>query len=232
MNNKVAPLNNVDVRQAVSLALDRQAFNASQEGLCTPVGQAFPQGMVGYVQSLTPTTNVAQAKSLVQAAGATGATIKLISIGIEPFATFAKLIQAQLGNIGLTVQIETEPTSTFRTLYAQGSTGMLMAQATVTSPDPTGVISLYVLGSNNPGTKDPTLVAEINQAEQLSLGTPQRATAFQNINRDLTTKDLIWAPICTGANIFVANKKMIGLGSMPNAEFAQTADNDYLQIAK
>jgi peptide/nickel transport system substrate-binding protein len=233
MNNKVAPFDNPQVREAVSLALNRPAFAQSQEGLCPAVNQAFGPGIVGYINGYQGLGyDPAKAKQLIQSAGATGAGVKIVSVPIQPYATFATLMQAQLDAIGLNVTIDTVTTTLQRPTYQQGGYGILDGPTTVSTADPTAVLAQYVLGAGNPGTKDPTLVAEINQAEQLPLGSAQRATAFENINRDLTEKYLLWAPICQGTNIFVSNKNVIGLNSMPNAVLSQAPTNEFLQIAK
>jgi ABC-type transport system substrate-binding protein len=221
MNNTVAPLNNPKVREAVSLALDRQAFDQSQEGLCTPVGQTFAPGIPGYVNSLKPQTNIAEAKKLIQEAGATGATIKMVTITFEPDGTFAKLVQAQLSTIGLNVQITYAP-GTFRVLYGQGDYGMMLTATTVTATDPSLVLDQYVLGQGNPGTKDPTVVAKIHQAEQLPIGSPQRTAAMEDLNKTLTNTELLWAPICQGQNIFVANKNVLGMNAMQDAAIVES----------
>jgi peptide/nickel transport system substrate-binding protein len=233
MNNKISPLDNSQVREAVSLALDRPTFNVSQEGLCSPINQVFSPGLAGYIKGYSGLgTDVVKAKQLIQAAGATGATIKMLSISIEPYNTFARLVQAQLAAIGLKVEIVVSPTTTFRAMYGQGGYGMLLSPTTVTGADPSQVVDQFYVGVSNPGTKDPTLVAKIAQAEQMSLGTSQRDSAFQDINKDLTTKDLAWAPICQQTNIFVANKQIIGLGSMPDSALIGSSDSSYVQIAK
>jgi peptide/nickel transport system substrate-binding protein len=234
MNNKIPPLDNPQVREAVSLALNRQTFNQDQNGLCPVVNQAFPPGMVGYSDSVTLQTDVAKAKSLIQSAGATGAKITILSIPNQPNAELVQIIQNQLDAVGLNIQIDTVAGTVFRTLYSQGGYGMLFAPSIGAGPvpDPSTVVNQYVLGSGNPGTKDPTLVAMIDQAERLGIGTPQRASAFQDINSYITTKAFLWAPICAPVFIYIANKKVLGLNAMPESEVSQSNNLSYLQIAK
>jgi ABC-type transport system substrate-binding protein len=233
MNNKIAPLNDVRVRQAVSLALDRRAFAAAINGQCTPIGQIFPPGMVGYDSSLQPQTNIAQAKDLIQAAGATGAKIKMVTIEFEPWATFGKLVQAQLDAIGLNVQLDIIANGgTYLQLYSQGQYGMVSGATGVSAPDPTAILDTWYFSPFNPGVKDPTEVAKIHQSEQLPLDSSQRNPAFQDVNRDLTTKYFPWVPICQQTNDFAANKKVIGLTSLQNAAFTQDPNWSFLQVAK
>jgi ABC-type transport system substrate-binding protein len=233
MNNKVAPFNNPQVLQAVDMAFNRSAFEASQSGLCHPVNQAFPPGLDGYSTSISgPPMDVAQAKQLISSAGATGATVKLLDIAFEPYPTFAQLVQAQLDAIGLSVKIVQQPGAVFRTVYAQGGYGMLLANLSMTSPDPSSLLDLYVTGSGNPGTKDPALIAQVAHAEQLPIGSKERTAAMQAINNDLTTKDVLWAPLCQGTSIFVGSKKLIGLNALPNVTLSSDAVFSHLEVAK
>jgi ABC-type transport system substrate-binding protein len=231
MDNKVPPFNNPQVRQAVNLALDRSTFNASQQGLCKPIGQFFPQGMDGYVSSLTPQYDPAKAKQLVQAAGATGAKVKLLTITFGAYPAFAQLIQAQLDAIGLNVEIVTQPGNVFRVTYNQGGAGMLLGQEALFAPDPSQLLDQFVLSSFNPGTKDPALVAEIQHAEQLPVGSKERTAAMQTINKDLLTA-LVWSPICQPVNILAATKNVIGLNKIEDLLFTSLGVFGAMQAAK
>jgi ABC-type transport system substrate-binding protein len=233
MNNKVPPFDNVQVREAVALALNRDAFNTSQQGLCPPIDQAFVPNMDGYVPSLKPVTNVAEATSLIQSAGASGAKVKLVTVNVAMYATFAQLIQAQLDAIGLKVSLSLEPAgATYRILYSQGGFGMLLATPAISAPDPSQILDTYVAGSGNPGTKDPALLTKIDQAERMNIGTSQRTAAMQEINKELTTNYLYWTGICSEYNIFVANNNVIGLGSMSNAAISADPTTVSLQVGK
>jgi peptide/nickel transport system substrate-binding protein len=232
MNNTVAPLDNTQVREAVSLALNREAFNQADSGACLPVDQAFQPGMVGYIKGYNGLgTDVTKAKQLIESAGAKGATIKMITIPNQPYLAWAEVAQSQLDAIGLNIQLSVFPGTVYRSQFAGGGYGMIEAGLLVSVNDPSQIVSQFVLGSGNPGTKDPTLVAAINQAQQMSLGTPERAAAFSAINRDLTTKYLLWAPECLPTYTFAGSKKLIGLNAMPDA-FSAVPDLSYLQVTK
>jgi peptide/nickel transport system substrate-binding protein len=233
MNNKMAPFDNPQVREAVNLAIDRNALNASQNGTCQPLTQSFSTGVVGYIPSLAPlTTDVTQAKALIQSAGATGATVKMLYIAFQPWPTFAQILQAQLNAIGLKVQLVVAPGASYRVMYAQGGYGMMLATTAMAYPDASAFLDQLAVGSGNPGTKDPALVSEVQQAEQLPVGSSQRATAMQTVNKTLNN-DLLWAPLCDPINLFAATKNVIGLNTaFPNAYLSQAAPFEVLQIAK
>jgi hypothetical protein len=102
----------------------------------------------------------------------------------------------------------------------------------VTAPDPSQIVDQFYVGTGNPGSKDPTLIAKIDQAERLPLSSSQRTAAFEQINKDLTSSSLAWAPICQQTNIFVANKKIMGLTTMPDSALIGSSDSSYVQKSK
>jgi ABC-type transport system substrate-binding protein len=235
MNNTVAPLNNPQVRQAVSLAIERQAYDVSQGGLCPGVSQAIPPGMVGNISSLgVANPDVVKAKQLIQSAGATGAKIQMLDITYEPYPTFARIAQSQLDAIGLNIEIVQLPAgATFISKYQGGGYGMLLTSPNISGPDTSQMLDNYVLGPGNPGTKDPALVSKIHQAEQYSVGTPQRAAAMQAINKDLISPDdMLWVAICQAPTIYVGSKKVMGLDNVPSATISAAGDFSHLQVAK
>jgi hypothetical protein len=103
----------------------------------------------------------------------------------------------------------------------------------MTDPDPSAILDLYVTGIGNPGTKDPTLASMITNAEAMNIGSSQRTSAMQAINKYLTdSSHSLWVTVCQGKDIFVANKSVIGLDAIPNATLSSAATDSYLQIAK
>jgi ABC-type oligopeptide transport system substrate-binding subunit len=101
----------------------------------------------------------------------------------------------------------------------------------LSSPDPSSFLDLYVVGAGNPGVKDPALIAEIQHAETLSIGSKERTAAMQKVNTDLANA-LLWTPICQQQNIFVANKNVIGLDQIQFAAFSGAGEFGTLQVAK
>jgi peptide/nickel transport system substrate-binding protein len=236
MNNKMAPFNNPMVRQAVQMGIDRAALNASQSGLCTPVDQAIPQFLAGYDPSLkVPAYDQAQAKQLIQQAGATGAKVKILSITYPPYPTIAGIVQNNLDAIGLNASIDAlPPGGTFRLLYQQGAASLLMAPTTITAPDASQILDTFVVGIGNPGTHDAALEAQIQQAEALPVGSSARASALQKVDDALTQpQDMLWVSLCAQHNLYVGDNKMIGLlTNYPNAQMSQAATEEYLQVGK
>ena len=75
MNNRVAPFDNVKVRQAVNYAINREALVRIYGGLATPTENVLPPTYPQYKKLNLYPYNLAKAKQLIKDAGATGATV-------------------------------------------------------------------------------------------------------------------------------------------------------------
>jgi peptide/nickel transport system substrate-binding protein len=75
MNTRVAPFNNLKVRQAVNYAINRDALVRVYGGLATPTQNVLPPTYPQYKKLNLYPYNLAKAKSLIKAAGVTGAKV-------------------------------------------------------------------------------------------------------------------------------------------------------------
>src|SRR5262249_17982940 len=135
----------------------------------------------------------------------------------------------------LDVQLDIyQPGGTFRQVYQSGADEMLFGPPSISVPDTSQILDNYVTGIGNPGIKDPTLTAKIQQAETLNVGSAEPTKAMQASNRDLMSPTYMqWVSLCHTSNIFVANKKVMGLkNNFPNAMLSSAATDSYIQIAK
>ena len=109
MNNRNAPLDNAKVREAISLALDRQAvIDGAMFGHGTPIGSHFAPHNPDYVDLVARTPHdPARAKALLADMGVSGLKLRL-ALPPPPYARRGgEIIAAQLREVG----IETETTN-------------------------------------------------------------------------------------------------------------------------
>jgi peptide/nickel transport system substrate-binding protein len=103
MNTREAPFNNLKVRQAVNYAINREALVRIYGGLATPTENVLPPTYPQYKKLNLYPYNVAKAKQLVKAAGATGAKVTVWTSDNEsrraPEA--GQYLQGVLNQIGL-----------------------------------------------------------------------------------------------------------------------------------
>ena len=108
INNSKAPFTDIRVRRAISHAIDREELiDGAMYGQAVPIGSFYPPHGPAYVDltGMYP-TDTDKAKELFAEAGVAGSTM---TIRVPPFSyatRSAEIIQAQLGQAGITVKVE------------------------------------------------------------------------------------------------------------------------------
>lgn len=124
LNAKVAPFNNVKVRQAIAYAMPyKQILSTVWSGYASPLNSIVPPNMPTADPSTWPySTNIAKAKSLLAAAGyphGFSTTLWTRSTDSDD-QTAAVLIEAALANIGVKLTIEKlDPAAYSQKLFTQ-----------------------------------------------------------------------------------------------------------------
>ncbi len=108
-----APLNNVNVRKAISMAIDRKEITDMLAGGQTPITGWLPVGMMGYDPSVGLKFNPEEAKKMLAKAGyADASKVPKITFGFntsENHQRIAENVQQQLKkNLGLNVELKNE----------------------------------------------------------------------------------------------------------------------------
>lgn len=110
------------VRQAINLAIDRQSLisQAFFGAAVLPDGYTIPPNQDAYDASLADLskTDVAKAKQLIQEAGATGRTVRMMAASDSWHPKAAQIIAQNLTDIGLKVETDSvDPAAYFNRLY-------------------------------------------------------------------------------------------------------------------
>ena len=108
MNNKMPPFDNVLVRQAVSLAIDRQAIiDGAMYGYGTPIGTHFAPHNPDYVDLIANSTyNPERARELLAEAGFADGFTTTLKLPPPSYARRGgEIIAAQLREVGITAEI-------------------------------------------------------------------------------------------------------------------------------
>ncbi|MCY1301574.1 Periplasmic dipeptide transport protein [compost metagenome] len=113
LNTRHKPLDDVRVRQAINLAIDKQALLDAVfgPGAATPAVNPYPSTLLGYNERLQDWPHdPARARALLKEAGAEGAKLTLfIRNGSSPTipnpALAAQMMQADLAKVGIELQI-------------------------------------------------------------------------------------------------------------------------------
>jgi len=108
MNMEKAPLNDIRVRQAIRLGLDvDQMLIAGYNGRAPRLNAAVPPPILGHWRDAPVyRRNVAEARALLQQAGASNLRLKLLVLNQPAFQSMALVARALLAEIGVTIEVD------------------------------------------------------------------------------------------------------------------------------
>jgi ABC-type transport system substrate-binding protein len=109
LNTQVKPLDNVKVRQALNMAINKERITRIVNGRATPANQPLPPLMPGYDTAYKGYTyDVAKAKALLAEAGLKdGFETVLYASNTDPNPRIAQAIQQDLAAIGVKAELKT-----------------------------------------------------------------------------------------------------------------------------
>jgi peptide/nickel transport system substrate-binding protein len=205
-NLKVAPLNNLKLRQAINLGINRQQLaKVLLGGKATPVGQMVAPTTFGYSASVQPTAfDVAKAKKLVAQSGYKGQPIvfQWATDWIIPFQNaIAQAIQGQLKQIGINVKLSGTTTNTFITDWqARHLGGIYMFSWAPSSMDADAILQgSYLPSSGVSYFSDP----QINKLTAQSEAQPDLTKRLALITKiwQISNANVYYAPLFYGVNV-------------------------------
>ncbi len=215
LNTKNPNLAKLEVRQALSLAIDRKGIgNDLLSGACVPAVQPFWTGAPGFDPALDAAaskSDPAKAKSMLASAGAGGMTLKVVVPNVDPGPTIAQALQGQLAAAGVTLTLTTVVGVLARPEYLKGTYDATVLPANLSVPDPASYVHDYVTGIQNLGQPPADIVQLATKASQLPLGSTDRANAYLQISRYLTDKPVAALPVCRNTTFWLAKTKIVGI---------------------
>lgn len=171
------PLDKVEVRQAISYAIDRKALNDAVFGFGDIRSNPIPEKMWGF----SPTApsynqrNVAKAKELMAKAGVASAKIKLnFTTSRAEFATMAQVIQANLAEIGITVELIPTELAAQSDITLKRDFDLSMSG---TVPDPTAYLCLDTCFAGSQAVRSGYASPEFAKAMEAAVGASTREEA-------------------------------------------------------
>jgi peptide/nickel transport system substrate-binding protein len=219
-------LGNVKVRQALSLALDRQGIiNSVYKGAALiPKWESNP-GTFGYGKSVfdaayasapVMSQNLAQAKKLVQEAGATGKTFAIgTSSQLANIAAVTGAYQAAAQAIGLKTTLKSVSAQNYINFFTeasarQGIDGFLTVNYGDYA-DPAAMLSTFDIpgGSQNYANfSDPKLTSLLDQAR--STANPDKRASLMVQAEKINNQQLPWIPNVQPTNLLLMSKNLTG----------------------
>jgi len=225
-NNRYAPVNDVRVRQAISIALDRQRivdlFYPSGSTLATHVPPCVIDGAcvgdVWYAQDLVA------ARALLAEAGYPNGIDLTLSLRETPRAylpdpvAVATDIQAQLATVGIRVTLDVQETGGYIGKLLSGELrGASFSAALPDYPEAWNSLGIDFGSTSGPahGDQYPQLVALLDEAQRES-DPAARAALFTQINNEIRSQIPV-VPIANGASLIAARAVVRGLVASPVA---------------
>jgi peptide/nickel transport system substrate-binding protein len=206
MNTANPALAKLDVRKAIRLAIDVPAIvEVAYEGSATRATAILPptMGMGYWPDAPVYERDVDAAKALLAAAGVSDLKLSML-VANSPtyFKTIAELVQANLADVGITVDVKLEDPATFAAPNAQTLKGIqLFATGFASFPDPFWSMQWFTSDQIGPGGynwmayDDPTF-DELNQRAVQELDAAKRSELYvqmqQRWDADANTVWLAW----------------------------------------
>ncbi len=219
-------LGSLDVRRALSLALNRQGIiNSVYEGAAQLPRWLSNPGTFGYGTAVfaraydsSPvlTQNIAEARKLVKQAGATGKTITIGTTSqLAVYAGDTGAYQAAAQAIGLKVALKAVSAQNYIDFFTEpkfrAGVDCIPGVAFGDSGDPASLLAQVVLPGglqNFDGFSDPAITAALEQAR--STANPDRRAALVAEAEKLAAQQLPWIPTVEPDTVLVLGKGLTG----------------------
>jgi peptide/nickel transport system substrate-binding protein/oligopeptide transport system substrate-binding protein len=230
MNVNIAPFDKVEVRQAVNMAIDKDAIVKLINNRAVPANQPLPPAMPGYDKSYTGYAyNPDEAKKLLEKAGVgSGFETDLYVMNVDPNPRIAQAIQQDLGKIGIKANLKSLDQGTVIAAGGKKDGAPMIwsgGMAWIADfPDPSNFYTaiLGCGGAVDGGwnwawycNKDLDARADKANAMTDPAKAADRATEWGKIFIDVM-KDAPWAPVFNEKAIVIHSKRVAG----PNGIFA------------
>ena len=196
LNRTVKPFDDLRVRQAISMAVDRTRLIKLLSGAADPLTQLYPAGLPGHQDGAAGELypyDVAKAKSLLAEAGfPNGFKTTLYSHNVDPWPKVLQSIQQDLEQIGISADLKVLDRATYWTLIGKpGACGVGLNDWWMDFPDPSDfIIPLYSKssaieeGTNPSFWWDPQVETLIAEA-QANTDPAARIDQFVQIQKDI-----------------------------------------------
>lgn len=219
MNQNIEPFQDVRVRKAVQMAIDRQAIlDALYGGRGQVENGIYPHGLYGFNSSLLEITyDPEEAKALLAEAGyANGFEMQIAADSSASDATnqALEIIQAQLGEIGIQAEIQNMDESTWLATRNSGEMGSFMSTWTADYNDPDNFIYTFFGTPENTKLRSlnysDTEVMERVQKARTIVDADERIAEYQALEEKIVTEDAAWVPMYSRTHSFAVSKRVQG----------------------
>lgn len=214
-NTKKPPFDDVRVRKAVSMSIDRSQITKLLAGGQEPLTGWVPAGMFGYEKNAGLEFNPSKAKKMLEEAGIKDLkTLPKVQISFntnEDHQRVAENVQAQLKkNLGLTIELANEEWKTYLKSVQTDPAGIFRLGWLADYPDPDNFLNLMTSYSENNHTRweDKEFDSLIEKATAIT-NKDERRKIYQKAQKILTEKDVPVVPIYSMVSQFLVSPRVV-----------------------
>lgn len=227
MNVNVAPFNDVRVRRAVDLAIDRSALSALFNGEAAPTAQLLPATTPGYAPESLPRRDLTRARALVRQAGVSGDRVTVWGHDTDPSPAVTRSLARTLRALGfrVTTRIQDKPTLLTNLGNRQTRAQIGYARWQQTLPDAGDWFGLLVDGRKikaddnfNYSYIDDKVLNRLIEKASSTAEPGKRAGAWAAVERATAAKVPI-APFANSVRIDVVSRRVKGYTFHPTFGF-------------
>lgn len=205
------------VRQAISLAMDRQAIaDGVFGGGCEPTLQPFPKGYFAHGDNVPEDEwmgpDPERAKELLAEAGASDLTFTALIPNITGYTSMAQVLQQQFAKAGITMKLQVVDAAQASTLFVGGSADAV-AGSFGGGTDPSVYTSMTYLpdGSSNPGGLSSPDMQRLHFEAMESADVEERADVYDKLFEEVFKVGPAEQIVCFRTGELISTDKVEGL---------------------
>ena len=236
MNESIAPLDDVNVRKAMQMSLDRPMLLAAVYGGRGNIENGiFPYGLYGYNPDLPEIPyDPDAAKDLLAKAGYKDGfdlTVSVNSASTRWELSVLQMAASMWETIGIKAKVEVIDESEFMSLRKSGDLACYTAQWMADFNDPDNFIYTFYGNSHNTTFRSlcyprEDVMKRIQLARAIS-DPKERISEYQDLERIIVQEDAAWIPLYSRMRYYVTSKRLQGI----QASWNGSVKNKYREMS-
>lgn len=218
LNEKIEPLNNVEVRKAIQMAIDRKSIlDSIYDGDGKLEDGVYPSGCLGYSQDNQGWLEYdpEKAKQLLADAGYPNGfdmEISLDSGAADAAKNTVQVIAQNLNDVGINASIKTYDHASWLDLRNSGDMNSFLALWILDYNDPDNIIYTFFGSESNTSVRsnnypDKETIARIAAARAI-VDDDERMSEYAALEKKLVQEDAVWVPLFALKHLYVISDRI------------------------